>query len=61
VLRLDETGVYKRIGMSEHDSGKGWFGNAEVKSFRVLRVGGRGGLSGLLLSRGLNLKYMIKN
>lgn len=36
VLETNTTGVYNRVGMSEHDSRKGWFKNAEAMMVNVL-------------------------
>ncbi|PVH87653.1 HET-domain-containing protein [Cadophora sp. DSE1049] len=36
VLQSDATGVYTRIGMSEHDRRKGWFDDAKVTIAKVL-------------------------
>lgn len=36
VLQFDETGVYRRTGMFEHDSRKGRFQDAEVATVEVI-------------------------
>jgi len=35
VLQQLESGVYKQIGMSDHDSLKGWFKNARVENLEI--------------------------